>query len=510
MSYKMKGVKLVLLLLTLFVVPDFAKSQSIIYNRFDAQSELANTSYDSSSIAFRSVIDYKEETAADYLEILPVFLHSSYNSKFAHGFNDGYLWQGRGFNQSVSLGIQGRVGRVEYTLAPVLNYNENKNYNLRSDFGSNPEFQNRFTTGIDYVMQYGNGSFSELYLGQSEIAYSHAKFRVSLGTTNTFWGPAIFNQALMSNHANGFPNLRIGSNTPWRTKAGLLEMQWIFGITEESDYFNNDSEDDQRVFNGFVFGYKPSFFPGLTVSLQRSMQLQDRDRDNWSDYFILFTDFLRTNQQGSDGSVNESADQTLSFGLEWVSSEDDFKVYMEWVRGDFASHVPDFLEQPEHNAGYVWGFVKQFKFHESRLVQLVFENANLAVWETGRVRSSGSLYQHSQVTQGYTNNGQVLGAGIGPGSSFHAVNISYRNKKQSINFEFFRTRYNDDAYYLRLFEEVGSTQDIQYYLGLHWKDWLGNIEYQIGSGVGIRDNYLFESRKVIVNLHPQVILRYHF
>lgn len=497
-------------MLILIAIPIASNAQSIIYNRFDALNKLASTSYDSSSIAFRSVISYQGKAEGDYYKILPVFLHISYNSKFAHGFNDGYLWQGRGFNQSVSLGVHGRVGRVEYTLAPILNYSENKNYNLRSDYGSNSEFQNRFTTGIDYVMQYGNGSFSELYLGQSEIAYSHPKFRVSLGTTNTFWGPAIFNQTLMSNNANGFPNLRIGSNTPWQTKAGSVEMQWVFGITKESDYFNDDPEDDHRVFNGFVFGYKPEFFPGLTVSLQRSMQLQDRDRDSWSDYFILFTDFLRTSQQGSDGSVNESADQIFSFGLDWRSSSDDFKVYMEWVRGDFASHVPDFLEQPEHNAGYVWGFVKQFKFHESRLIQLVFENANLAVWETGRVRSSGSLYQHSQITQGYTNNGQVLGAGIGPGSSFHAVNISYRNKKQSLNFEFFRTRYNDDAYYLRLFEEVGSTQDIQYYLGLHWKDWLGNVEYQIGSGVGIRDNYLFENRKVIVNLHPQVILRYHF
>ena len=506
----MKDAKSVLLLLMLFAIPDFAKSQSIIYNRFDAQSQLANTSYDSSSIAFRSVIDYQDETAADYLEILPVFLHSSYNSKFAHGFNDGYLWQGRGFNQSFSLGVQGRLGKFEYTFAPVLNYNENKNYNLRSDFGSNPEFQNRFTTGIDYVMQYGNGSFSELYLGQSEIAYSHPKFRVSLGTANTFWGPAIFNQALMSNHANGFPNLRVGSNTPWQTKAGLFEMQWIFGITQESDYFNSDPDDDRKIFNGFVFGYTPKFFPGLSFTLQRTMQIQDKDRDGWSEYFILFTDFLRTSQQASDGSVNESADQTLSFGLEWISSGDDFKIYMEWIRGDFASNLPDFLTQPEHNAGYVWGFVKQFKLQDQKAIDFIFENANLAVWETGRVRSSGSLYQHSQITQGYTNNGQVMGAAIGPGSSFHAVNISYRNRKQSINFEFFRTRYNDDAYYLRLFDEVGRTQDIQYYLGLHWKDWLGNIEYQIGSGTGIRDNYLFESRKVIVNLHPQIILRYHF
>lgn len=485
------------------------QAQSILYNRFDVLNHQSKTSLDSNRIAFSKSIQYQKDNPNNYFSILPIYSHSSYNSEFAQGFNDGYFWQGRGFNQSFSFGVQGRVGNFEFTFAPVVNYNQNRSYDLRTSYGSNAVYQNRFTSGIDYVMQYGNESNLEFYLGQSEIAYSIGSIRASLSTQNTFWGPGIFNQGLMSNNANGFPHLQIGSKTPWKTKAGNIEMQWMFGTTKESDYLNNDPTDDYVVFNGFVLGYQPSFFPGLSLSLQRSYQQLDKDRSSLTDYFGLVKGFFSTSQVNSDGTITESADQMVSVGLDWRSKSDDFRVYLEWIRGDFASDIMDLLAQPEHNAGYLWGFVKDFKLQNNGTIRFVFENANLAVWETGRLRSSGSLYIHSSVNKGYTNNGQILGAAIGPGSSFHSVNIAYSKGHKTINFEYFRTRYNDDIYYLTLYNQIGNYQDIQHYLGLHWKDRVGALEYQIGSAIGIRDDYLFTPDDLRFNLHPQMILRYH-
>ncbi|MEP1152563.1 MAG: hypothetical protein JXR20_09655 [Balneola sp.] len=492
-----------------FTSLSLARAQSILYNRFDVLNHQSNTDLDSNRIAFSRSIQYQQDDAGDYFSVLAIYSHSSYNSEFAQGFNDGYLWQGRGFNQSFSFGIQGRAGNFEYTLAPVINYNQNRSYDLRSNYGSNALYQNRFTRSIDYVMQYGNESNLEFYLGQSEIAYSIRNIRTSLSTQNTIWGPGIFNQGLMSNNANGFPYLQIGSEKPWQTRAGKIEIQWVFGTTKESDYLNNDPSDDYAVFNGFVFGYQPSFFPGLSVSLQRSYQQLNKDRENALDYFSLFTDFLRTSQTNSEGTVTESADQMVSFGLDWRSKNDDFKVYLEWIRGDFASDIMDLLAQPEHNGGFIWGFAKKIKLQNEGSIRFVFENANLAVWETARLRSSGSLYQHGKVTKGYTNNGQVLGAAIGPGSSFHSINIAYTKGKRTINFEYFRTRYNDDIFYLTLFDQIGNYQDIQHYVGIHWKDQIGMLEYQVGGAIGMRDDYLFTPDDFRINLHPQMILRYH-
>lgn len=505
-----KSLKIIFCFLILESVSFQVLAQEVTLNHFDVIERKAMTKADSSSIAFKSAVSYKSKSEGGYFQILPIYSHSSFNSEYAYGFNDGYLWQGNGMNQAIVIGAQGRIGNFEYTIAPQFGFAQNTDFDLRSEYGSRPIYQDRFTNGIDYVKRYGNESFFELYFGQSELAYSYKNVRLSLNTQNIMWGPAIFNQGMMSNNANGFPNIRIGSDLPWNTKIGNVEIQWVFGITEESDYFNISRADNTQIHNGFIIGYEPSFFPGFSISLQRSMRLLEKDRESNLDYFKLVTDFIRSDQVDELGNVDESADQIFSFGMDWRSKEEDFRVYLEWIRGDFFSDVPDFITQPEHNAGYIWGFVKKFNLTNDSHLRLIFENANLAAWETGRLRSSGSLYTHSSVIQGYTTNGQIMGAYIGPGSSNHSVNVSYQHDKMALMFEYYRTRFNDDVFYLNLYNDIGNYQDIEHYLALNFKNRFGPLEYRASMGVGIRDNYLFVPDDVRVNLHPQLVLKYHF
>ncbi|MEX2605191.1 MAG: capsule assembly Wzi family protein, partial [Gracilimonas sp.] len=392
-----KSLKIIFCFLILATVSFQILAQEIILNHFDVIERTALTKADSSSIAFKSTVTYKPKSEGGYFKVLPIYSHTSYNSEYAYGFNDGYFWQGNGINQAIVIGVQGRVGNFEYTIAPQLGFAQNTEFDLRSDYGSQPIYQDRFANGIDYVKRYGNESFFELYFGQSELAYSYRNVRLSLNTQNNIWGPGIFSQGLMSNNANGFPNVRIGNDSPWNTRIGNLEMQWVFGITEESDYFNNDSSDDTQIHNGFLFGYKPSFFPGFSISLQRTLRLLNKDRENNLDYIKLATDFIRADQLDEQGNVNESADQIFSFGIDWRPKSEDFRVYLEWIRGDFFSDVPDFITQPEQNAGYLWGFIKKFRLTNESHLRLIFENTNLATWETARLRPSGSLYTHGQV-----------------------------------------------------------------------------------------------------------------
>lgn len=44
---------------------------------------------------------------------------------------------------------------------------------------------------------------------------------------------------------------------------------------------------------------------------------------------------------------------------------------------------------------------------------------------TKEIRTGGIWYTHSQVLDGYTNRGQVLGAGIGPGSNLQSLDINW-------------------------------------------------------------------------------------
>ena len=485
------------------------RAQDLILNHLDVVNMASSTFIDSTSIVFLSSVSYEQVRSKQYLRWLPIYSYSSYNTEYAYGYNDGALWQGNGFNQSMLFGAQGRLGSFEWTLAPQILYAQNTEFDLREDYGTRPPYQDRFTGGIDYVKRFGNESITRVRLAQSELAYIVGGWRISLNNQNSIWGPALFNPTMMSTHAAAFPNLRIGSDVPWTTGAGRIEMQWIFGMTEESEYFNEDPSDDRQVYNAIILGYEPPFFPGFSMSLKRMMRMLDKDRKNNWDYIPLITDFFRFSQVDEDGVVFERADQMIAVGFDWRIPEVDGRVYLDWVRGDFASDVPGFITQPEHNAGWVWGLVKKFRIQNQSSLQLNYEQANYAAWETARLRPSGSIYQHGQVRQGYTNQGQLLAGHIGPGSTNHSLNVAYLNLDKYIGFEYYRTRFNDDVFYLSLYNIVGNYQDIEHYLALSIGQRIGRLEIRGTIGVAIRDNYLFVPDDVRINWHPELVLRYH-
>lgn len=486
-----------------------ALAQNLLLNHLDVVNAASKTHFDSTSISFISSVQYDEEQMGNYLDWLPVYSFNSLNTEYAYGYNDGALWQGNGFNHSIITGVQGRNGRFEWTLAPQFLYMQNTDFDLREAYGSRPPYQDRFTSGIDFVKRFGPESIVRLRLAQSELAYTILGWRVSLNNQNSIWGPAIFNPTMMSNHASAFPNLRIGSDLPWVTRAGRVEMQWIFGMTQESEYFNEDPTDDQQIYNALVLGYEPIFFRGFSISLKRMMRMLDRDRENGWDYIPLVTDFFRFSQVDDQGVVFERADQMIAIGFDWRIPEIEGRVYLDWVRGDFASDVPDFITQPEHNAGWVWGMVKRFQLKNDGAIRFNYEQANYAGWETSRVRPSGSLYGHGQVRQGYTHQGQLLAGHIGPGSSSHSIQVAYINSDTFMGFEYYRTRFNDDIFYLNLYNIIGNYQDIEHYLALSLGRKIGKVELRGTAGVAIRDNYLFVPDDVRINWHPEIVLRYH-
>ncbi|HTK19439.1 MAG TPA: hypothetical protein VL442_08000, partial [Mucilaginibacter sp.] len=71
-------------------------------------------------------------------------------------------------------------------------------------------------------------------------------------------------------------------------------------------------------------------------------------------------------------------------------------------------------------------------------------------------------YVNRYVRQGYTNRGQELGAGIGPGGNLQTVNISWVKGIKKLGLQFERYAHNNDLYYLT----YTNTQDYR----RHWVD----------------------------------------
>ena len=78
------------------------------------------------------------------------------------------------------------------------------------------------------------------------------------------------------------------------------------------------------------------------------------------------------------------------------------------------------------------------------------------------LRPAGSWYMHGYVYHGYTNNGEVLGSSIGPGSNSHNFSLKKfsSNKFYSVGLEIVD---NDNDFYHEAFE---SAKDFRRY----WKD----------------------------------------
>ena len=52
------------------------------------------------------------------------------------------------------------------------------------------------------------------------------------------------------------------------------------------------------------------------------------------------------------------------------------------------------------------------------------------------IRNAGSWYEHAFVYDGYTNNGEVLGSSIGPGSNSHYISINRLRKYEKFGIGF--------------------------------------------------------------------------
>ena len=63
------------------------------------------------------------------------------------------------------------------------------------------------------------------------------------------------------------------------------------------------------------------------------------------------------------------------------------------------------------------------------------------------IRQGQSWYVHYQIREGYTNYGQVMGAGIGPGSSSQTIGMKLLSGFDRMGLSFERIVRNNDFYY---------------------------------------------------------------
>lgn len=391
---------------------------------------------------------------------LPVTIDQQYNTHHPYGWNDGAMIPARGYQTMVSAGFYAKAGPLTVQFKPEMVWAENKAFETFPTNHYDVTWANYyyFLNRIDNPERFGTKAYSKLLPGQSSIRLNYKALSVGLSTENLWWGPGMRNSLLMSNHAPGFGHLTFNTTRPIRSGIGSFEFQVIAGrlnasgiLPPETNRVYNGSflysakPVDWRYINGAVVTWQPKWTPGLFLGASRTYYVYRGVMGNtFSDYIPVFATIFKA------GTTNDDAkqrDQLASLFLRWVMPKENAELYFEYGRNDFSLNLRDLSLSPEHSRAYIVGFRKLLELRNKAWLQIASEVTQTESSATARFRQQEGWYRHYQVRDGYTNQGQVLGAGIGPGSNSQMISFTYHKGVKSVGLMFERLVHDNDFFY---------------------------------------------------------------
>jgi hypothetical protein len=388
---------------------------------------------------------------SDFFELLLVYPHASisYNSAYPRGQNDGALWQGRGANYSAYTGAVIQTSFFRLALVPTIYWSDNLDFPFINGKAETNYYSNTWYI-YDYVQRYGETAYRGFDLGWSDLRFFYKSITLGFSHDSIWLGPSIINPIILAPNAPGFFHLDIGTLGAIPTKIGLVEARTFWGVLDESDYFDENANNDSRLITGLSMSYSPKWFSEFSFGFNRVFTTYWVPF-TWAPkkFFQLWEPFFKSKLISNDNPKGlDEADQIFSITGEY-NGMDDFRFYFEWARNDHALNVEYFLLAPENSHAFTLGFAKTYTFPSLDFgLQIAGE---ITSTEGGRTAIPvGPWYIHNDPTQGYTNSGQLLGAGIGSGASSQYVSLGAVGPVADVALYAYRVKRNNDVY-IKLF-----------------------------------------------------------
>ena len=398
------------------------------------------------------------------LNLTDTEIYLSGNTSWAQGYNDGAMWQGKGINGRLRSGIVFNSKFWQLTFDPEFWFAQNAPFDIVPPSSSQSDPYGYYHDNLDYPQRPGSSAVYKFSFGQSDLRFNYGVFTTGISTENIVLGPAVYNPVILSANAEGFPHFDIGIKK-WDSVIGSLEGRYFFGFLHESDNYNTNVADDWRLMTGLSTAYAPSFIPGLSLGINWTIETPGGDfaAKNW---FLTFLTMMSLNE---DNHTNDN-DQRFSVFLDWTFPKVGFEVYGEYGREDFSPGGKFFIA-PEHTGFWVLGARQAIPINSKRGFLVTGEMSSLMVsrtqnliWDTDYLRN---YYTHHKVYHGYTNNGQILGAGIGPGSDAQVLKIDYYDTWGKAYLEF--QRRSIDKAHVYSYEKTNTVDNL-------------NVEFIFGGG----------------------------
>ena len=431
------------------------------------------------------------------IKILPVDYNIEFNSLHPYNRNNGSMVPNRGYQHIISAGIYAEIGPLSIQLKPEYLYSENKDF---EGFGEGPNghypiiWAKRYElwNHIDMPERFGDKSISKVLIGQSSVRLNFKGLSLGVSNENIWWGPSIRNSIMMSNHAQGFKHITFNTTKPLKTKIGNFEWQVISGRLESSGFLPANSDfqyagtnvyvpkinqiddtNDWRYIQAYSLTYSPKWITGLSIGFIRWVQMYSalvKGKYWWMNgnptWFPAFQNLFRKNDVYEN--YEAQTDQAAGVFLRWFWKDSNAEIYVDYNHNDSKQNIRDLLLDSDHSRAVTVGLQKVFKINSDNYL-FSWEWTQMEQTASRLLRNAGSWYEHTYIYDGYTNKGEVLGAGIGPGSNSQYFSINRVRGKEKIGIAFEIIDQDNDFYH----EAFASANDPRRY----WKDFNLHVNF---------------------------------
>lgn len=407
---------------------------------------------------------------------LPLSFQTQFNSDHPYGWNDGAMIPAKGLQALISGGVFMQYGPLTIQLRPEFVSAANPEFDTFNKGHYDVIFARYYDiyNNIDLPVRFGTSAYNRAYWGQSSIRLNYKAFSVGLSTENLWWGPGIRNSLLMSNSAPGFKHLTLNTLRPVKTAIGSFEGQLIAGRLENSGFpplepdhvfFGTNlyvpKPNDWRYLAGIIVTWQPKWIPGLFLGFDQSSQTYGKNLNGLKDYLPFFSPIKSST--APDNPLDQK-DQRSSLFMRWLWTAEHAEIYFEWGHNNSSADLTQSLLSPDKSRAYIFGLRKLLPFNRSRdeNIMIGVEVATLQENDVNNILNGTEWYVSKSIPQGYTNRGESLGAGIGPGANLQSLDISWVKGLKRLGLQIERYAHNNDFYYYAF----SDSQDFR----RHWVD----------------------------------------
>ena len=456
----------------------------------DSNGVINNSFLIRSTSTFQFLQSKLKGTTKDIVQSINFNYDQQSNSLLPMSFNDGNMYPARGWQERYSYGVNLKllIFDINYQPENIKVQNLTQEYYAGNTQDGNFMFKyfGMVANNIDNFRQFGYDRIEEKTLGQSRAGIKFKYMAAGLSNENIWWGPGKRNSLIFTNNAAGFKHYYLKTVEPIKTYIGSFELAGVVGKLDTTKYTDIDQSLldicqpckvfknlDEREIDGITINYQPKWIPNFYVGYAYSRQFYRNATNVIGDTVNFFSKDLPKQEIGS-----------LFFRFTMPNDHAEFYGEM-----GLPNEVP-----------WPWKFFKErmrpaFVFGATKLVPLKLFDSYLSlnveftrlqlmnprdIFYDGYPSAGGkpnSWYLSTIVQQGWANNGQLMGASIGPGSNNQSISLSWNKGYNKIGVFIERTVFNNDFYYSVYYNPYAANS--YGYYNRYWVDLTQRLELQL-------------------------------